>query len=288
LVLDRAGVGRELSLPPSSDKLASPYLTSYRIAQGVLHNPKNDRRTTKGVFHVVEGGLPVPHDKQAVPKLTFARLLAAALEPPAEVLTLPFTALEPEPARLFVSLLLRPLICPATAREPEKRMEVRFFAPGSLVSNLDFVESIFGNGGDPFLPENDAGLDVNGWSGHTGCVILAPQLVGLKKIDLGLPRYDEATERQRRDGMCYRDPGELYNGGSAFKVTCRDARGVIVTIIADNYYGYCKKEVKTQISFATNLYGAAGEEHAGGATCWGNNSAPRATWISRRPASTKL
>ena len=32
-------------------------------------------------------------------------------------------------------------------------MEIRFFAPGSLVSNLDFVESIFGNGGDPFLPE---------------------------------------------------------------------------------------------------------------------------------------
>ena len=26
-------------------------------------------------------------------------------------------------------------------------MEVRFYVPGSLVSNLDFVESIFGNGG---------------------------------------------------------------------------------------------------------------------------------------------
>jgi len=31
------------------------------------------------------------------------------------------------------------------------RMEVRFFAPGGLVSNLDFVESIFGNAGDPFV-----------------------------------------------------------------------------------------------------------------------------------------
>ena len=40
-------------------------------------------------------------------------------------------------------------------------MEIRFFAPGSLVSNLDFVESIFGNGGDPYLPENDAALDVD-------------------------------------------------------------------------------------------------------------------------------
>ena len=28
----------------------------------------------------------------------------------------------------------------------------------------------------------------------------------------------------------------------------------MVTIIADNYYGYCKKEVKTQISFSANLY----------------------------------
>ena len=36
-------------------------------------------------------------------------------------------------------------------------------------------------------------------------------------------------------------------------------------ILADNYFGYCKKEVKAQISFAANLYGLAEEEHAGGA-----------------------
>ena len=40
---------------------------------------------------------------------------------------------------------------------------------------------------------------------------------------------------------------------------------MIVTIIADNYFGYCKKEVKTQISYAANLFGLAEEEHAGGA-----------------------
>ena len=39
----------------------------------------------------------------------------------------------------------------------------------------------------------------------------------------------------------------------------------MVTIIADNYFGYCKKEVKTQISFSANLFGMAEEEHAGGA-----------------------
>jgi len=76
LVLDRPGIGRVLSLPPRRDRFVSPYLTSYRAAQGLLHNPKSDRRTTQGVFHVVEGGLPVPFDKRAVPKATFARLLA--------------------------------------------------------------------------------------------------------------------------------------------------------------------------------------------------------------------
>lgn len=263
--LDRPGLGRVMSLPANSDHFSSPYLHSYRVPQGILHNPAADRRTTQGIFHIVEGGLPVPADKFEVPKQTFAALLAKALQPPGEVLTLPFTAGEPACARLFVSLLLRPLVCPATGTDPRKTMEIRFFAPGSLVSNLDFVEAIFGNGGDPYLPENDSALDIAHWTGHTGCVILAPHLAGLNKKDLGLPHWDNATERQRRDGMCYRDSAERYNGGRPFKVACRDRRGVMVTIIADNYYGYCKKEVKTQISYAANLFGNAEEEHAGGA-----------------------
>ncbi len=264
-VLDRPGLARVMSLPPDQDTLASPYLHSYRLAQGVLHNPKSDRRTTQGVFHITEGGFPVPADKIAVPKRTFAALLSAALAPPPDVMALPFTATQREQVRLFVSLLLRPLVCPATGSAPAKTMETRFFAPASLVSNLDFVEGIFGNGGDPYLPENDAALDAMHWTGHTGCVILAPHILGMKKKDLGLPHYDEAAERQRTEGMCWRDPGEQYNNGGAFKLVCRDHRGVMVTIIADNYYGYCKKEVKTQISFAANLYGGCEEEHAGGA-----------------------
>ncbi|MCU1338438.1 MAG: hypothetical protein JWO19_4019 [Bryobacterales bacterium] len=264
-VLDRAGLARLMSLPPSGNTYCSPYVRSYRVVQGILHNPANDRRTTQGVFHIAEGGFPIPADKQAVPVQAFAALLAAALQPPPEVLTLPFTADQSEQARLFVSLLLRPLVCPATGTDPERTMEIRFFAPGSLVSNLDFVESIFGNAGDPHLPENDAALDAAHWTGHTGCVIVAPHIVGMKKAALGLPHETEATERQKRDGMCWRDPDELYNGGNAFKICCRDQRGVMVTIIADNYYGYCKKEVKTQISFAANLYGLCEEEHAGGA-----------------------
>jgi phosphoenolpyruvate carboxykinase (diphosphate) len=167
---------------------------------------------------------------------------------------------------MFVSLLLRPVICPEIPGfQPEKNMEVRFFAPGNLVSNLDFVESIFGNGGNPYLADFDAALDVDHWSGHTGCVLLAPHLTRLTKQALGLPHRDAASARQRADGMCWLDPAERYNDGNPFKITARDASGVIFTILADNYYGYCKKEVKTQVSFAANLFGLAEEEHAGGA-----------------------
>ena len=265
-VLDQPGLARELSLPLAADYSASPLLKSYRLRNGVLHNPASDRRTTQGVFHIVEGGLPVPDDKLAVPAAAFVKLLERALRPPADLLKLPFTAGSADEAACLVSLLLRPLVVPAVPGFIEqKRMEVRFFVPGSLVSNLDFVESIFGNAGDPRLPEHDAALDPAGWTGHTGCVILAPHLTTVTKRELGLPTFGQATERQRRDGMCWRQPDELYNGGSAFKVCTRDARGVIVTIIADNYYGYCKKEVKTQISYSANLFGLAEEEHAGGA-----------------------
>jgi hypothetical protein len=264
-VLDRVGVARAASLPPDKDLFISDIVSSFRVKQGVLHNPKSDRRTTEGIFHVTEGGLPIPDDKRGVPKATFAQMLRLALAPPREMLRLPFTSNQSEQAECFVSLLLRPIVCPEVPGFiSEKSIEIRFFAPGTLVSNLDFVETIFGNAGDPFLPENDAGLDVDHWTGHTGCVILAPHLVSVTKKQAGLPHWDSATERQRRDGMCWRDERELYNDGVAFKLTARDERGVIVTIIADNYFGYCKKEVKTQISFSANLYGLCEEEHAGG------------------------
>jgi phosphoenolpyruvate carboxykinase (diphosphate) len=266
LVLDRHGLARTLSLPWSRDDYTNRLVSSYRVANGVLHNPDQDRRTTQGTFHVAEGGLPIPADKRAVPRGVFARLLQAAWRPPAEDTELPIASELEQPLRAIVSLLLRPLVCPPVpGYSPAKTMEVRFFAPGSLVSNLDFVESIFGNAGDPLLPTNDAGLDLDGWTGHTGCVILAPHLTRLTKRALGLPPIEQATDRQRRDGMCWSDPDECYNGGQAFKVTCRTAAGVIVTLIADNYFGYCKKEVKTQISYAANLGGQVEEEHAGGA-----------------------
>lgn len=266
LVLDRHGLARELSLPMDADEWHNDQISSYRLDNGVLHNPINDRRTTQGVFHVADFGLPVPADKIAVPLIAYAHLLRLALQPPRDLQRLPFAAGWPRPVETIVSLLLRPLVCPEVPGvSPEKSLEVRFFAPGGLVSNLDFVESIFGNAGDPLLPQNDAALDVDHWTGHTGCVILAPHLVLVKKKAIGLPHVSKATERQRAQGMCWADENELYNNGKPFKITLRDMRGIMVTILADNYFGYCKKEVKTQIGLSANLSGLAEEEHAGGA-----------------------
>ena len=266
LVCDRHGLTRELSLPADGNEFESEYLHSYRVRNGVLHNPRSDRRTTVGTFHVCEGGLAIPGDKRAVPKRTYVELFRHAMITPDDLQLLPFTSNQAEKAHYWVTVLLRPIVCPEVPGYcPQKTMEVRFFAPGSLVSNLDFVESIFGNAGDPFVPMNDAALDVEHWSGHTGCVILAPHLTRLTKKQVGLPHINQATVRQRNDHMCWENESELYNDGEAFKITCRDEAGVIVTIIADNYFGYCKKEVKTQISYAANLMGNVEEEHAGGA-----------------------
>jgi hypothetical protein len=111
-VLDRHGVSRELSIPLGEDEFHSDIVNSYRVKQGVLHNPASDRRTTEGSFHIAEGGLPIPGDKKAVPIATFAMLLKAALSPPDELLTIPFTANLDDPAKMFISLLLRPTVCP--------------------------------------------------------------------------------------------------------------------------------------------------------------------------------
>ena len=89
LVLDQPGLAREMSLPMGGDTFVSEQLTSYRLVNGILHNPANDRRTTKGVFHISEGGLPIQDDKLAVPRAVFGRLMEHAFNPPAEALCFP-------------------------------------------------------------------------------------------------------------------------------------------------------------------------------------------------------
>src|SRR5512134_1792741 len=42
-VLDRPGLARALSLPVDNDSFESDIVSSFRVKQGVLHNPRSDR-----------------------------------------------------------------------------------------------------------------------------------------------------------------------------------------------------------------------------------------------------
>lgn len=264
-ICDQFGIARLLSLPENEDEFHSEYAHTYRTTTGILNNPGTDKRTTKDVFHVVEGGLPIPSDKKAVPKSVFEKMLMEAFHPSDDLMLLPFTSKNAAPVKAFVSGYIKPVICPGIdEKHPEKRMEIRMFLPGSMVSILDCVESIFGNFGSPMLPENDMAVFPETWTGHTGCIVFAPQLRKLTKKYLGLPDYEHATDRQRRDGMCWKSPDELYHDGKPFKIMACDGGDVIVSIVADSYNGYGKKEIKTQMSYAANRMGICEEEHSGG------------------------
>ena len=208
----------------TADRFSSPHLNSYRVPQGVLHNPRSDRRTTQGVFHIAEGGLPVPADKAAVPKQAFAALWSAALRPPRRSA---HPALHRRPGR--AGPLLRLAAAPPAGlprcRQPIPRKPWRSAssrrAAWSAISISSRASSA--TAAIPTCPKTMPAWTSLHWTGHTGCVVLAPHLVGIRKKALGLPHFDDATERQRRDGMCWTDEDELYNDGGAFKVTCRDA-----------------------------------------------------------------
>lgn len=265
-ICSKHGMSRILSLPENEDEFHSEYVDSYRIYQGILNNPSTDKRTTAGSFHIVEGGPIVQSDKKEVPKIAFASMLKLAFNPPEEMLILPFSSTQETKAKLFVSAYFKPTICPEVKGTiTTKNMEIRMFLPGSLVSILDCTESIFGNAGSPFFPENDAAMDPEKWSGCTGCIVFAPQLRKVTKKELGLPHISQATDRQKRDEMCWEKEDELYDNGRPFRVVARTTDGVIVSIVADSYNGYGKKEIKTQISYAANMYGLCEEEHSGGA-----------------------
>ncbi len=67
-LLDRPGLARVLSLPQGADTFTSPYLKSYRVPQGVLHNPKTDRRTTQGYFTLLKADSQFPKISWVYPR----------------------------------------------------------------------------------------------------------------------------------------------------------------------------------------------------------------------------
>ena len=150
-VLDRPGLARLMSFPPGAHSFASPYVRSYRVAQGVLHNPKTDRRTTQGVFHVDEAA-PVPRRSNRRTQPTFAALWPRRLRPPQDVLTVPSppSAAVVKAPCACASLLLRPIVCPA-AGTIRKRPWNALLRSGRSCQQSGFSRRIFG-GGDPSLP----------------------------------------------------------------------------------------------------------------------------------------
>ena len=133
-------MARELSLPLGGNHFSNKLVESHRLDNGILNNPVHDRRTTQGTFHIVEGPLAIPGDKRAVPRNVFANLYKYALKPPRDLMLLPYTSASSRPSYTWVSLMLRPLVCPEVKGQcPRQTSEVRFFVPGSLVSNLDSV-----------------------------------------------------------------------------------------------------------------------------------------------------
>ena len=267
LILDRYGLARELSLPIDAEAWHNELVSSYRLDNGVLHNPVNDRRTTQGVFHVAEGGLPIPADKLRVPLRGLpaaARRRRCARRPSSCACRSPPTGRS----------RWRPWSrcccghwCAPRSRRSRRRSAWKCGSscPAAWSRTWTSWRASSATRATPTCPGNDAALDVDGWTGHSGCVILAPHLTRLRKKDLGLPHVSRATDAERAAGMCWAEESELYNDGRPFKITSRGMDGVMVTILADNYFGYCKKEVKTQIGYSANLFGLAEEEHAGGA-----------------------
>lgn len=73
-------------------------------------------------------------------------------------------------------------------------MEVRFFAPGSNVANLGFVEQIFCNKGNPSM-HDILDSEPSKFSGVTCLILMASHLTKITKKACGLPKWEDATER---------------------------------------------------------------------------------------------
>ena len=115
LILDQYGLARELSLPLDGDRYENELVSSYRLDNGVLHNPGATAAPRKACSTSPRAGCR-SRGTRAVPLAVLRSLLEEALRPPAELLRLPFTANWKRPVETFVSLLLRPIVCPAVPR----------------------------------------------------------------------------------------------------------------------------------------------------------------------------
>ena len=183
LVLDEAGLARTLSLPVNGDAFASPLLSPATACATACCTTR--RATAAPPQGIVPRRRGRPADSRRQDRRAQApssprcsrRALDAARD---DLLRCRSPPTQPDAGRAASCRC-----CCARSSAPavpgiaaEKTMEIRFFAPGSLVSNLDFVEShLRQRRRSRTCPRTTPALDAEHWTGHTGCVILAPHLI---------------------------------------------------------------------------------------------------------------
>ena len=82
--------------------------------------------------------------------MTAKELLRIALNPPQDDMIFPFSSGEEDPAKCWVSLMLRPVVPFSGRLYQENRWKSDSLLPVDVWQILILLESIFGNGGDPF------------------------------------------------------------------------------------------------------------------------------------------
>ncbi len=117
----------------------------------------------------------------------------------ADLLVVPFTADRPEPSRGFVSLLLRPIVCPEVPGVCPRQVRWRSASsrPGAWSATSTSSSRSSATPATPTCPRTTPALDVEHWTGHTGCVIARPAPDPAHQEGAGPAAWEAATERQR-------------------------------------------------------------------------------------------
>ena len=117
-ILDRHGLARELSVPIDSDCFHSDIVASLPRRPGRAAQPGERPPHHRGLLPCRRGRPAHPRRQEGGAQGGLRPPAGHALTPPADLLTLPFTANQAQPARMFVSLLLRPAGLPGGPRLP--------------------------------------------------------------------------------------------------------------------------------------------------------------------------
>ena len=203
-LLDRYGIARELSLPDQKDEWHNEVISSYRLDNGVLHNPAerpadDARRVPRGRDRLAGARRQGRHSADRL-----RAHVAPRAEPPVVSDALALHRGLGRAGRDHGLAAAAPAGLPARCRTCRPRSDWRCassrragWCPTSISSRASSATRAI-----RILPENDAGLDVDHWTGHTGCVILAPHLTRLKKKDLGLPHISRGHRQRRSATAC--------------------------------------------------------------------------------------